>query len=161
MPRKYSKAWEDPGTLTQREETFCQNLVVNEMTTTDAYLSAYDTKNRKTAARGGFQLKQRPRVAKRIAELQEKMEFQMSWSRRKSEEGLTAIVEKSIADGSSAALGNAIRAISELNKMCGYLAPTKSAHMNIEVGAGDIDAIMLNLGFKRTSLLEAQNEQSD
>lgn len=157
--RKYSKAWSKPETLTQREENFCQAFVVKGMTATDAYLTAFDTKNRKTASNSAKDLKKRPRVAKRIEELREKMAYEMSWSKEKAERSLTDIVETSLADGSTGAMKNAISAIQELNKMCGYHAPVKSAHMNIEVGAGDIDAIMLNLGFKRTSLLEASDEQ--
>lgn len=139
--------------LTQREERFCQLYAVDGMTATDAYLTAYNCKSRKSASDRAVLLKKKRDVKKRITDLQERLAFHLSWSKAQSEQHLTQIVKESMHDGSPKAMSNAIKAITELNKMCGYHAPTQTQSLNIEVGAGDIDAIMLNLGFQRTEAL--------
>ena len=144
--------------LTPQEMKFCQYVAVDGMTATDAYMTAYKTKNRKTARENGCKIQKKDRIAQKIQDLRERQAYSLSWSRQQAEENLTVIVKESMQDGNPKAMSNAIKAISELNRMCGYYAPTKTQSLNIEVGAGDIDAIMLNLGFKRTSLLESEND---
>ncbi len=144
--------------LTHKQEKFARCKAIDGMSDIDAYMTAYDSHSRNTAKTNAHRLKQNPEVVARIAELQDRVSFKMSWSKARSEKHLTEIVEMSMADGNPKALSNAVKAIQELNKMCGYHAPVKSAHMNIEVGAGDIDAIMRNLGFQRIGMLNEQNE---
>lgn len=144
--------------LSPQEMKFCQYIAIDGMTGVDAYMTAYSTKNRKTAKENACRKQKEEHIAKKIAELRERVSYSLSWSRQQAEDKLTMIVQESMTDGSPKAMGNAIKAISELNRMCGYYAPTKTQSVNIEVGAGDIDAIMLNLGFKRTTLLESEND---
>lgn len=140
--------------LTAAEERFCQFHAVEGLDATESYMNAFRTANRKSANEMACRLKKKPEVAKRIADLQDRLAYKLSWSKAQAEENLTIIVKESMNKGDAKSMTNAINAIKELNKMCGYHAPTKTESLNIEVGARDIDAIMLNLGFKRTGLLD-------
>jgi hypothetical protein len=142
--------------LTANEENFCRYFALDGLDATESYMNAYNTKRREVAKVAACKLKKKPEVAKRIADLQDRLAYKLSWSKAQAEENLTIIVKESMNKGDAKAMSNAINAIKELNKMCGYHAPTKTESLNIEVGARDIDAIMLNLGFKRAGLIEGE-----
>ena len=139
--------------LTAAEERFCQFYAIDGLDATESYMNAFSCSSRETAKRCAWRLKQKPEVQKRVEDLQDRLAFKLSWSKAQSEENLTIIVKESMAKGDAKSMTNAINAIKELNKMCGYHAPIKSETLNIEVGARDIDAIMKNLGFTRTELI--------
>ncbi len=56
--------------LTPRQEKYCYEKIVNEKTQTDAYMAAYECKNRKSAKESASRLNKLDFIQKRIAELQ-------------------------------------------------------------------------------------------
>lgn len=139
--------------LTAAEERFCQYYAIEGLDATESYMNAFTTKKREVAKVCACQLKKKPEVAKRIQDLRDRLAYKLTWSKAQAEENLTIIVKESMNKGDAKSMTNAINAIKELNKMCGYHAPVKTESLNIEVGARDIDAIMLNLGFQRAGYI--------
>jgi len=136
--------------LNYNQEQFCLN-VVNGMSYVDAYASVYgEGKTRETTRSMGKQLAQKPEVAKRIQDLRDRMAYKLMWSRAEAEKSLRDVLNMCI-DKEDAQ--NAIKAIMELNRMCGYHAPTTSINATVDIKSNDIDSIMKNLGFVRTEKL--------
>lgn len=146
MPRRKSG---EKNVLNTNQEQFCLN-VVNGMSYVDAYASVYGDKNHASVQNMASRLAKNPVVAKRIADLRERMAYKLIWSRAEAEKGLRKVLDMCM-DKEDAQ--NAIKAIMELNRMCGYHAPTTSLNATIDIKSHDIDSIMKNLGFVRTEKL--------
>ena len=135
--------------LNYNQEQFALN-VVNGMNYTDAYAAVYGEKNRGTCQTGGKNLAKNPAVAARIQDLRDRMAYKLAWSRAEAEKGLRDIFNMCMDKGDAQ---NAIKAVMELNRMCGYHAPTTSINATVDIKTNDIDSIMKNLGFTRTERL--------
>lgn len=105
--------------LTGKQEKFCQSYAKG-MTQTDAYKSAYDTKNKteksiwELASRLGNNVK----VTSRIAVLKEQVAKKQLWTREESIKTLRTIARKSIAKDN-----DKTGAVKELNSMLGFNSP--------------------------------------
>lgn len=146
MPRRKSG---EKHELNYKQEQFCLN-VVNGMSQVDAYDAVYESKDRDTARKAAANLKKNPAVAKRIQDLRDRMAYKLAWSRAEAEKGLRDIFNMCMDKGDAQ---NAIKAVMELNRMCGYHAPTTSINATVDIKTNDIDSIMKNLGFTRTERL--------
>lgn len=118
--------------LTPKQERFCQ-AIADGNSQADAYRIAYNTKNAKAATiqKRASELCQKGDIAGRVKELQDKLADKEIYTR---EEGLKMLkdiacsqlkVALSSDNGSSKSAGAAIKAIAEMNRMCGYYEADK------------------------------------
>lgn len=112
--------------LTAKQEKFAQCVALEDMTYTDAYKTAYNTKNmsNKTANEQACILANDPKIAARIAELRAEIAKDKIMSAQERLEWLTKVVkgeETDYKDGldCQADLNTRIRAVDTMNKMTG------------------------------------------
>lgn len=146
MPRYKTGAKHE---LNYNQEQFCLNIV-NGMSQVDAYAAVYGDKDRDNTRKKAAALKKNPVVSARIQDLKDRMAYKLAWSRAEAEKGLREVYQMCMEKGDAQ---NAIKAIMELNRMCGYHAPTTSINATVDIKSNDIDSIMKNLGFTRTEKL--------
>jgi phage terminase small subunit len=112
--------------LTPKQEAFCQ-AAASGMTQADAYRHAYDvsedTKPETIYSRAS-ELMADGKVSGRVQELRDELQSDLLWSRKDSIIALKEIYDKA---KNSQALGEATKAVKELNAMHGYNAPVKTA----------------------------------
>jgi hypothetical protein len=109
-----------PIKLSPQREKFCQ-FVVDGMTQSDAYLSAYNTKSKgKTLWIMASRLAADVKVRSRLTELRSQIAEKQLWTREKSVKILGEI-----ADASIELSNNKIAAIKELNAMHGFSSAKK------------------------------------
>ena len=131
--------------LTPKQERFCQ-AIADGNSQADAYRIAYNTKNAKAATiqKRASELCKNGEIAGRIKELQDKLADKEIYTR---EEGLKMLkdiacsqlkVALSSENGSSKSANAAIKAIAEMNRMCGFYAP-ENVNNAITISFGDAD----------------------
>lgn len=131
--------------LRPKQERFCQ-AIADGNSQADAYRIAYNTKNAKAATiqKRASELCKKGDIAGRVKELQDKLADKEIYTR---EEGLKMLKDIACSqlkaalssdNGSSKSAGAAIKAIAEMNRMCGYYE-AENVNNAITISFGDAD----------------------
>ncbi len=107
--------------LTAKQEKFCQGIA-NGLSQSDAYRSAYSTKNKKKKSvwENASHLADNVKVKSRLKELKDNLAKKQLWTREQS-----VVILGDIAKDFDERSSDQISATKELNAMYGYNEPTK------------------------------------
>jgi len=107
--------------LTQKQNKFVREYLTNGGNATEAYKTAYNTKNQKpeTIKNSGYKLLQKGDIKATIDKHNETLADEVLWTRADSVKGL-----KEIAEDENARANDKTQAIKELNSMHGWKSET-------------------------------------
>lgn len=134
--------------LNPKQEKYCYERIVNEKTQTDAYMAAYDVKNRKSAKESASRLNKLEFIQKRIAELQAQVDAGALLSLQQIQAEVA-----NIAMDPESTKGIKLKAFDQLAKMQGGY----SDNVNVHATGG----LAVSLGDKKDAIRSLLGEDND